>query len=325
MLGGLTFFERMYIIPHPSFLIPIWNNVVYIQSCIFKRLHLCSTKFENMKISTAHFAVPADLQPYLDSFWFLESDGSPDQTSDLQYCLATGSAEMIIHVVPPFIHTGYINGKQVEFPEAFLGGIHVEPILFKLAGSTGMFGISCQPEAIYSLFKRPIGELVDSFAEIHSFFGKRIGDLVGKIQAAPSNEHRVQIAVAFFRQQVAMQKQQDRFYFLEAMQYIRKETGQQSVDDVCGQVFVGKRQLQRTFQDNIGISPKMYGRIVRFKSAYDFVQNNPKVSWTEISHHFGYADQSHFIRDFKTFTGKKPSSFKSGLMPQTYTPLALTA
>jgi AraC-like DNA-binding protein len=278
-----------------------------------------------MKITTAHFAVPADLQPYLDSFWFMESDGAPNEISPFQYCLANGSAEMIIHVAPPFTHSGYMNGRLRDFPEAFLGGIHVEPVLFQIAGNTGMFGISCKPEAIYSLFKKPISELVDDFAEMRAFFGKGIGDLVERIQGAPSNDHRVQIATAFFRQRVAMQQQSERFYLSEAMQYIRKASGQHSVDEVCGKVFVGKRQLQRSFQDNIGISPKTYGRIIRFKGVYDFVQNNPKASWTQISHDFGYTDQSHFIRDFKSFTGKKPTSFMSGFAPQDRTPFALSA
>ncbi len=187
-----------------------------------------------------------------------------------------------------------------------------------------MFGISCKPEAIYTLFKRSIGELVDDFAELCAFFGKCMGELVERIQVAPSNEQRVHIAVAFFRQRVAMQQQSERFYFSEAMQVIRQTTGQQSIDEVCGQVFVGKRQLQRSFQDNIGISPKTYGRIIRFKGAYDFVQKNPKATWTEISHHFGYTDQSHFIRDFKTFTGENPTSFMSGFAPQNRTPFALS-
>ena len=84
-----------------------------------------------MKISTAHFVVPADLQPYLDSFWFMESDGSPNEISPFQYCLANGSAEMIIHVAPPFTHFGYADQSHFirdfktftgENPTSFMSG-----------------------------------------------------------------------------------------------------------------------------------------------------------------------------------------------------------
>ncbi len=278
-----------------------------------------------MKISTQHFAVPADLQPYVDSFWYVECNGTEAQISPLQYCLATGLVELIIHVTPPFTHQGFVGGKEVDFPEAFLGGMHVEPVLFRMRGSSGIFGISCKPEALLTLFNQPIGELVDKCAELDTVLGKKTGDLVERIQATPSNEARVRIATEFFRHRVALHTRPDRFYFSEAMHYIRLATGQHSVDDLCGKVFVGKRQLQRTFQENLGISPKTYGRIVRFKGAYDYVQTNPRATWTEISHHFGYSDQSHFIRDFREFTGENPTSFLSGFAPMPSTPLAITA
>ncbi|MBX2891174.1 MAG: AraC family transcriptional regulator [Saprospiraceae bacterium] len=278
-----------------------------------------------MKIVTESFAVPADLQPYIGSFWYMLADGPSHETSPIQYCLANAMVEMIVHLTPPFHHHGYIGGKYAQFPEAFVGGVHVGPVLFQMQGGTGIFGVSIKPETFVTLFERPIGEMADSFAEARSILGDTLGDLIKRVQDAPSNENRVQIAIEFFRQSVALRIRHDRFYFTEAMQYIRSSTGQHSVDEVCEKVFVSKRQLQRIFQENIGISPKTYVRIVRFRSAYDFVQRHPKTTWTEISHNFGYSDQSHFIRDFKEFTGKNPTSFLTGFAPQMSTPLATKA
>jgi AraC-like DNA-binding protein len=278
-----------------------------------------------MKIAVQQYAVPDDLKPYIDSFWQLHYDDAASAISPVQYCLALGSIEIIVHTTPPFTHSGILAGRQVDFPEAFIGGIHVEPMLFRMHGGTGMFGISCKPEMFVTLFDLPVGDLVDDYADLGSFFGKCIGDLPVQLQAAPSAEHRVQIAVDFFRRRMATQSRRDRLYFSEAMHYIRMESGQQSVDDICGKVFVGKRQLQRVFQENIGISPKLYGRIVRFKGAYNYVQRHPNATWTEISHHFGYSDQSHFIRDFREFTGENPTAFLSLYAPRESTPLALTS
>ena len=97
---------------------------------------------KKMKITTRHYGVPADLQPYVDSFWYAEAEGPQSEISSWQYCLATGLIEMIIHVTPTFTHKGILAGRSVEFPETFIGGIHVEPVLFKMRGGTGMFGIS---------------------------------------------------------------------------------------------------------------------------------------------------------------------------------------
>jgi AraC-like DNA-binding protein len=49
-------------------------------------------------------------------------------------------------------------------------------------------------------------------------------------------------------------------------------------------------------------------RIIRFANAYDYVQNEKaSLNWANLSYHFGYSDQAHFIRDFKQFAGKAPT------------------
>ena len=72
--------------------------------------------------------------------------------------------------------------------------------------------------------------------------------------------------------------------------------------------FVTERQLQRMFQKYIGLSPKLYSRIIRFNHIFELVQQK-NISLMELTHKAGYFDQSHFIRNFKSFTGEDPSRY----------------
>ncbi|WP_315815056.1 helix-turn-helix domain-containing protein [Paraflavitalea speifideaquila] len=67
--------------------------------------------------------------------------------------------------------------------------------------------------------------------------------------------------------------------------------------------------MQRSFRDTLGASPKTYTRIIRFRNAYrQVIQTaHKKISWAHLSLDHGYADQAHFIRDFKAFAGVSPS------------------
>ena len=70
---------------------------------------------------------------------------------------------------------------------------------------------------------------------------------------------------------------------------------------------LGKKQYQRIFKEFVGMNPKEYVRIVRFQKALWMMQCGER-NFAGIAAGCGYADQSHFIRDFKTMTGYTPKN-----------------
>jgi AraC-like DNA-binding protein len=62
------------------------------------------------------------------------------------------------------------------------------------------------------------------------------------------------------------------------------------------------------FKDHLGMSPKSYFRLMRFRHAVASVRGRREIDWLDLTHTLGYADQSHFIRDFKAFAGVTPSA-----------------
>ena len=58
----------------------------------------------------------------------------------------------------------------------------------------------------------------------------------------------------------------------------------------------------------VGISPKLYQRIMRFNMALQYIRRNKCCcNWSEVASRFGYYDQTHFIKEFKLFYGKTPA------------------
>jgi AraC-like DNA-binding protein len=70
-----------------------------------------------------------------------------------------------------------------------------------------------------------------------------------------------------------------------------------------------ERTFQRLFEQYIGVSPNQFRRINQFNSAFRQLNNNSFRDLTDLAHCHGYADQSHFIRTFKTFTAITPSDY----------------
>ena len=70
-----------------------------------------------------------------------------------------------------------------------------------------------------------------------------------------------------------------------------------------------QKHLINQFKKYIGITPKHYQRILRFNDVFVQMQGDQFLSWSDIAYRCGYSDQSHFIREFKRFSGFNPQGF----------------
>lgn len=78
-----------------------------------------------------------------------------------------------------------------------------------------------------------------------------------------------------------------------------------SIDNLAGISCLGKKQFERLFRKYVGMNPKEYGRIVRFQRALRMMQLGSR-DYAGIAYANGYADQSHFIREFRVFSSLTP-------------------
>lgn len=80
-----------------------------------------------------------------------------------------------------------------------------------------------------------------------------------------------------------------------------------SLDWLADQACLSSRQLQRQFEERIGVSPKFYARIVRFDRAFKLKAQHPQLDWLDVAYACGYFDFSHMMRDFRQFAEVTPS------------------
>lgn len=87
-----------------------------------------------------------------------------------------------------------------------------------------------------------------------------------------------------------------------------------TVTELAGIACLGKRQFERVFSQCVGMRPKDYSRVVRFQKALWLMQNG-REDYAGIAYTSGYADQSHFIREFRKFCGHTPVSLGGECCP----------
>ena len=223
--------------------------------------------------------------------------------------MADGCAEMLFHYKGVFDEITIPNRVERSFTSG-LHGPSQNYRRFTTNESFGIFGVYLYPFAIPGLFSIPTCELSDQAPDLDTLFGMEGRSLDEKMMLAKNNSRRVVILSSFLERKIlANNKTQPAFS--SVISDIIHSRGLAPVNELAKRSFLSVRQFERNFKLFSGFSPKLYSRIIRFQTATQ-QYGNVKKSLTDIAYDCGYYDQSHFIHDFKQFSGYHPKQYFSG-------------
>lgn len=92
--------------------------------------------------------------------------------------------------------------------------------------------------------------------------------------------------------------------------FIDHHFGDVNLKKLCDQASMSVKTLERHFAEKIGLTPKYFSRVIRFKHAFRQLGAAGKLADVMgIIDACGYTDQAHFIKEFQHFTGHSPSFY----------------
>ena len=169
-----------------------------------------------------------------------------------------------------------------------------------------MFAIKFQPWAIKSLFQWDMSPLTDLVIPIQGSLLEQVYPIkLIAIGESPFEEKIAEIRaylLSFLNHSINVPSGK------KAVQLILNSKGEISLSSIRKKVGMSERSLERYFKAYIGLSPKFYSRVIRFAHIFSLAQEQ-QLNWTDITYLKGYYDQSHFIKNFKEFTGEEPSIY----------------
>jgi AraC-like DNA-binding protein len=175
-----------------------------------------------------------------------------------------------------------------------------------LSGTVDAFTIVFQPGAFSTLFQLPAVELTNSDFDGEEVIGRGINELYERLGEVSAFDDRVRVADCWL---TAVRPASESLTAIvrTAMAVIRN-SGSVRISELAHQSGFGIRQFERRFNHEIGISPKLYARIVRFEAALKRRAASPTTRWTDIAHALGYHDQMHMVHDFTRLSGESPDA-----------------
>jgi AraC-like DNA-binding protein len=253
------------------------------------------------------------LDRFVECFWTLESEvpvSSPERI------LPDGCVELILNFGAEFSqHSGAESKLQ---PRNFLVGQMTGPIVISPTGAVTLLGIRFHPGGTLPFVRMPLHEITDQVVELGSLSGKLERGLLHVTSSLDSLAERI-AAVEHFLTGWLMSCEYDSWPMTIAARIV-DSGGLVSVDQLANEAGISSRQLERRFLREVGLGPKMLGRIIRFQQVFRAVERD-SAAWAEIAISCGYYDQAHLIRDFNQFAEQTPAVLfsKSSILTESFT------
>ena len=180
--------------------------------------------------------------------------------------------------------------------------------------------VGFHPGGLHRLLGISMNEMIDGHFDAEDVLGNEIRRVNERLQEAKSFDEINLVIENFLLQKINCLKRS--LPFDMAMLELLRLNGNVTIENLAALACLSLRQFERISKERIGLSPKLYARLIRFSKAYRLRESFPHLSWTKIAYECGYFDQMHFIRDFKEFAGMPPGAIEKELVQ---TPIRLQA
>ncbi|HYG63774.1 MAG TPA: AraC family transcriptional regulator [Thermoanaerobaculia bacterium] len=218
-----------------------------------------------------------------------------------------GTLELIVQLDDPYRD---IHGERTEVcPSVCFTGLQTGPMVIEAPGGfSRVLGVRLHPAGAYALFGRSLAETSGiSSVDVRDLAGPAADELAERCHAAASAEERLRAAASWVGERLARSRGVDPAIAWTAAQ-IERRHGAVSIAALRERAGLTKTRLATAFREQIGVPPKLYARIQRFRHLLTLLHAQAG-SLADLSAEAGYYDQPHMNAEFRKLSGVTPGDF----------------
>ena len=256
---------------------------------------------------------PSDiLKPYIRHYYIFESD------LDIEFedtVFPSGDMEMIFNLGGG-VWESNVDDVFIKTPEIELWGQITRPLAIKSKGRHTMLGIKFFTHSAAYFLNDEIGVFNDRILNLHDVLGSPVKLLHAQLLETSDQQKRIELIEVFLLKKLISSER--RAFKIDKVAHIltsiKKNPTEINLGNIAYKHGITPRYLYKLIYQNTGLSPTSFNKINRFQFSLKLIAKNDQP-FTAIAYHCGYFDQSHFIRDFKSFTGLTPSAYMDNITP----------
>ncbi len=242
---------------------------------------------------------PPKLEPLVELIW--ESEGITTEALDRHF--PHGRIELLLNLGGDRFELVEPTGSP-GFTSTWLCGMQLGPTVTTQPRRHGVLGIRLHPAGAYALLATPLRTITGLVLELRDLVGSAADELVERCREAPSTEARFGIAAAWIAARVGGARPVEPAVSWAAAE-IESRNGDVPIAELRAETGLSKTRLATAFREQIGVPPKLFARIVRFRRALALVESGASPL-ADVALVAGYYDQPHFNAEFRELSGLTP-------------------
>jgi AraC-like DNA-binding protein len=246
------------------------------------------------------------ISEFVDYFWLFEGG----QTARKERIVPSGTIELVINLREDEvrIHDGAQPEQHKRFSGAVLSGTYSSIFVVDAMQHESMLGVHFKPGGAAPFLSVPATELADTHADLADLWGQPARVLRERLCAARTHRKRFKVMEEVLTCRLRNAQKIHPAVPIALHLLGAPRTGV-SVRDVAREVGICQRRFSQVFAAQVGLSPKLFSRILRFERARAMADQIKRLDWAQLASTCGYFDQSHLINDFQEFSGLSPTEY----------------
>jgi AraC-like DNA-binding protein len=247
----------------------------------------------------AHRPAPP-LAAYIETLWYYDGNQAAHHKERV---LPNGRFQIVIDLSAG---PGSVSGMRTHYS------------LIDTAAIQSVLGIVFWPGGARGFFDVPADDFYNRVVPLDLVWGSRITELRDRLRDVVTVGEKFRgLETALL--QVIQRGAEHRFPMHPAVQYALGEFGRvphlRTVIDVTKDAGLSRRRLSQLFREQVGITPKLYCRLSRFRQVVRQIAAGGSFDWVDLALAGGYCDQAHLAHEFRDFSGMSPSSYLAAERP----------
>jgi AraC-like DNA-binding protein len=239
------------------------------------------------------------LDELIECFWCL-SDAPPHARERILPC---GTLELVINLAEDEFRIYDPQGACRRFSGAMVSGAYRRSFVIDTREHASVIGVHFRPGGAAPFVGAPAAAIADAHVDLDALWGRRAGELRERLCDASSPAERFGVLERALRGRFQPPTRRHGAVRIALEHLDRSGEG---IGELAARVGLSHRRLIEVFAAEIGMTPKLYGRVQRFQRALGLSRRAPVADWARLAQASGYCDQSHLIRDFIEFSGFSP-------------------
>jgi AraC-like DNA-binding protein len=249
------------------------------------------------------------LANYIENIFYYK-DNLPNVT--LERYLPDGNITLIIDLTeqPKSI---FDNESLLEIQtckKAWFSGIRTKPITIPSGNNSEMLIVNFKKGMAFPFVNIPLYNLINTVIDAELVFGKDLLDIREKIIETKNIELKLNLMEQYLSNRIKNSKLVNSCVSF-AINNIISSPHDNKISKISSHISYTQKHFINLFKDAVGLVPKDFLKVMRFQRAVEEINNQKILNWSEIALSSGYYDHSHFIAEFKLYSGFTPKQYIS--------------